>query len=439
MLRATLIRKYEWEDVPYDKQRAALARMINDYDATGSWVRGNDKPLKELKAAGCVTLPGRKVLKAKIYDGNLDGRARWTPKGFHDRGAMAWECESPTANRLTHRILSWLGFTHGWSGFTADFSEACFHLELIPDDAPNIPWVEIPEDDPEYQPGYYRQLRKWVPGTKQAPKAWYDKLKGVLETCSNCVKSKLDPCLFWFVWEDRRIGYVAIHVDDVKGRIIPKYMEWLRSMICEQCGLPVGLWTVLELGVAVEFCGERETEHEDRLTWDQEPYIEKKLEEIAISPQRAKKKDADATEEERSEFRRGLGQLGWVTSQTRPDKQYETSYAAGQVNHLKVKHLIRLQKAIKHVKHDANRWTWTAPAIKGKIKLVGIVDAGEGENSDGGISWERAQAGMVVGFMEDSAPKHSRHVCPDGRQELQMFTGHAQQFRWRDGVGNPTD
>ena len=44
-----------------------------------------------MKAMGVKGLEAREVQKAKMVNGELIGRLRWTPKGFQESDPAAWE------------------------------------------------------------------------------------------------------------------------------------------------------------------------------------------------------------------------------------------------------------------------------------------------------------------------------------------------------------
>ena len=406
---------YEWEDVPKVYQDEALARMVQDYDSTDSWDRSSDTQKANL--VGQLCMPARHVLKAKVYDGILMARARWTPKGFFDKIAGKQDTESPTASKVTHRTCAVLGKSAGWRPFTLDFAEAFFWAEPIPA-GERRPWIEVPKEDPAYKPGLYRQLKKYVPGTKQAPRSWYMTLKKGLKQHVQCVQSKVDPCLFWIMRsknnkkdvnnKEKRLwhyaGYVGTHVDDLKGRIDIDYVHWFEESIN---GIGRGDTKVQwqEVGDSVEFCGETESEHDTFLTWDQDQYLDKKIVDLMLeASRRPQHQDKyEATEEEISHFRSVLGKCGWTTWGCRPDRAFETSWAAQRVTNLKVKHMKRFRKVPQHLRHIRYKWKVPTFDLTKGIRLVIITDAGENEDEDGNLSWTKAQGGIMIGIMQDAA------------------------------------
>ena len=148
-----------------------------------------------------------------------------------------------------------------------------------------------------------------------------------------CIQSKVDPCLFWLPrvddaeagWyededgvphevdddddddheeDDREVygGYVASHVDDVRGRSSDKTFEWLSYELQSRfkMGLLRQVLPTTERGGSktsdeVDFLGERWTEFPDCVVIDQEKYIGAKLPEVPVSKERWKQAEADCT------------------------------------------------------------------------------------------------------------------------------------------------
>ena len=417
---------YSWDDVPPEEQAKARQRAFDDYDSTRSWERGTEKVWSEVPKGKRLT--GTEAKKAKMVDGKLTGRLRWTPRGFEQRKVTEAgervklrkaEVESPTAHKVTHRTMDVCGQARGWVKFCIDFSEAFFHSETLPADEEL--WVEVPGGDTRfewtqenstaweaYQRGerVARRLLREVPGTKGAPRAWWSTLMGHLVEIG-CLRSKNDPCLVfiptWGTEEKVRgdtspwDGYAAIHIDDMMGRATRPAIAWLEQALLT-AGFPVKL-QIVEVGESFEYVGERCQELSDGFLIDQFQYCDQKLEEVKLGNNRWKRRDAECTDEEVSSFRTGLGSASWVTGRTRPEVQYETSAGATAVNALRIRDVLRLNKAIRVLKDPRWRYALRVPKIdiSNGVRLVGIADCGEGEQRPG--SWEKCQGGRCVGLM----------------------------------------
>jgi hypothetical protein len=251
----------------------------------------------------------------------------------------------------------------------------------------------------------------WLPRVDDAEAGWYEDEDGVPHEVDD------DDDDDDHEEDDREVygGYVASHVDDVRGRSSDKTFEWLSYELQSRfkMGLLRQVLPTTERGGSktsdeVDFLGERWTEFPDCVVIDQEKYIGAKLPEVPLSKERWKQAEAECTPEELSSYRTSLGCAAWVTGRTRGDVQYETSYLAGQVNRLRVLHLRRVNKLVRHIKDARSSFKIKLPKLKLKrdhkfgrrrLKVVLIVDAGDGEQSPG-EAWTRAQAGRIVGLMD---------------------------------------
>ena len=102
-----------------------------------------------------------------------------------------------------------------------------------------------------------------------------------------------------------------------------------------------------------------------KLSVGQQHYIEQ-IDELWVSPERAKQKDADATKHELDEYRGGLGKVGWVVGSTVPQAALEASLLPRKVNCLKVEDLLLLNKAIRKVQHLAKQRIWSRRLFQSK-------------------------------------------------------------------------
>ena len=428
---------YQWTDLSEEARHAAYERALRDYDSTGSWERGTEKTAEELRSMHVRPMEAREVCKAKIQDGELMGRVRWTPKGFQERGDV-WLHEnttSPTVHRITTNTLDALASAmpsgdgdDDWVPFVLDFSEAFFHSELF-DDAPFLKqkeqlYVRVPDWDtgecaPEAQAAaaagakIYRRLLREVPGTKGAPQAWYRTVSAIL--CEHGVRSKLDPCAFFFFdYDDAKgssrtqcsgagyAGYGGLHVDDMRGRAKRRIVWALFNDLLNR-GYKVKL-QVIEEGDVFESIGERFVEKANGVQRDQHQYVDQRLTEVPLPGDRWKFKRATTTTEERAAYGSAQGQLSWVAQRTKPEAAYESSVAATLKTSpsLTVADVCRLNKTIRTLKNrDEQRWSWWTPKIRDGDergwRVVIVADAGEGESKR--EEWNKSQGGRIIGLM----------------------------------------
>ena len=425
---------YKWSDLSAEEQARAWDRAFEDYDSTGSWERGTEQTKEALQRRGIKPMRGRAVEKAKFADGELIGRVRWTPKGFMQRlwKDGAWQMleksatESPTVHRITSRTLDVVCKMRGLKLFVLDFSEAFFHSELLASveaESEDQLWVEVPAGDVKfkrtnenaaahelYKTGglVYRKLLREVPGTKSAPRSWYESILNYLLDQCGATQSKADPCVVYFTdthlehngefdtdLRSPYCGYAALHVDDMKGRATPEMIEYLSKTLKEKYKVTV---KVVETGEVCEYVGERYHEYEDYTEVDQEQYCKTKLAECSLEQGRWKLKSAAATDDELSNYRTTLGQAMWVTSHGRGELQYETSYGASAVNSLRIGDITRLNKSVRLLKDPRFSYRVKLPklSMQSETLIRAVVDAGEGEQ--GSDVWEKAYGGRLLGL-----------------------------------------
>jgi hypothetical protein len=435
---------YSWQDLNEVQKKQAWDRAFDDYDTTGSWQRGTEETGESLRSRGVKPMRGRAVEKAKMAEGVLIGRVRWTPKGFMQRRwngtTSRWELlgkgetESPTVHRITSRTLDVLcKMRDGMVLFVIDFSEAFFHSELLDSKqvgSYTVPgedelWVEVPRGDPRFEKTemnavahaeylqngtVYRKLLREVPGTKTAPRSWYRSIMNYLTESCGCVQSKADPCVVYFggtrnsteqelvvdpTMKTPYQGYAALHVDDMKGRATREEIARIGALLSDKYKVKL---RIVEPGEICEYVGERYSEFEDHIEVDQDQYIKKVLAEAHLQPGRWKNKSAEASEQELGHFRTTLGQSMWVTSHARGELQYETSYGASSVNSLKIGDITRLNKTVRLLKDPRFNYRVKLPKLSMHSETVirAVVDAGEGEQ--GSDVWEKAYGGRLLGL-----------------------------------------
>jgi hypothetical protein len=357
-------------------------------------------------------MDGRVVEKAKIYGGELCGRVRWTPKGFQEKGVTKSETESPTAQEISNQILELLGISSAWAKITFDWSEAFFNS--VPMNENEHLFVEIPwyENDPLEQcpvpgPKRYRRLLKAVPGTKRAPRAFYDTI--LLEFLeAGLERSILDPCLFWIRDEKGAlVGGIVMHVDDGKLWVKPHLVEKLTNII--NTILPVGdLQVVDKSNPTVEFKGIRETLVFNEkggvayTEFDQDNFLEKKLTEVNVTPTPPTRPENCLTPEEQTMFRSGVGSLLWA-KRTRHDLKQCVSELAQKSSRATYKDVELLNKVVRRFKatsFPARLHACAPPRVDGELnwKCIVITDAGdtpEQYHPDG--KW---QGGRLIGIQD---------------------------------------
>ncbi|KAG8477680.1 hypothetical protein CXB51_027679 [Gossypium anomalum] len=161
------------------------------------------------KAIGCKWLFKIK----KNPDGTISRRkARLVAKGCSQvPGCDFKETFSPVVKPATIRLILFVAVTKGWHIRQVDVNNAFLNGELTDD-----VFMHQPPGYEQFGPNSERlvcRLTKALYGLRQAPRAWFDKLKQFIVSAGFTV-SKSDASLFVRLSSDHTI-YVLVYVDDI--------------------------------------------------------------------------------------------------------------------------------------------------------------------------------------------------------------------------------
>ena len=181
-------------------------------------------------------------------------------------------------------------------------------------------------------------------GTKDAGRAWWKKLYKTLRYY-NWIMSRLEHALFFLVVDGKLCGILITHVDDLfcagEGKQFHDSIEAMQKDI----------YLKINKG-KFRFCGKNVFQRDDfSIEVDQYDAIEA-IDYMVLAADRRKMVNSPLTEAEQSLFRGLIGQMGWVTRQSRPDLMVNVSVAAQSMSSPKVKDVINLNKAVKALKES---------------------------------------------------------------------------------------
>ena len=249
----------------------------------------------------------RWVITEKQYsDGSKRPKARLVVRGFEEREDT--QKDAPTASKTSLRIAFGFACDKGWEIETIDVKAAFLQSRCIERDVYVTPPIEAKTNNQLWR------LRKPVYGLIDAARSWFLSLKDELIKCG-CKQSRLDKAVFR--WTDNNIleGIFVLHVDDflitgsikffnaVGGHIITKYIIGKRK------------------NGHFEYVGLKISKTSSRITVDQNAYAEEI--EIPNFNVKGRKNDSKVTQAELHDLRCIVGQVQWVSSQTRPDLSYD--------------------------------------------------------------------------------------------------------------------
>lgn len=152
------------------------------------------------------------MFKLKLNsDGSIETyKARLVAKGFNQEAGIDYhEILSPVVKPTTIRVVLSLALPKGWCLRQLDVKNAFLHRELQVEVYMTQPSGFV---DPKY-PTRVCRLHKSLYGFKQAPRAWFDKLRAALLHVG-FISSKADPSLF-ICNSNGILTLILVYVDDL--------------------------------------------------------------------------------------------------------------------------------------------------------------------------------------------------------------------------------
>ena len=286
----------------------------------------------EVEDDGQQTVSLRWVVTEKIKDNKPVVKARLVARGFEE--TLEQRTDSPTCSKDALRVGLTAIATAGWQCRSVDVKSAFLQGRAIDREV----YVKPP---PEFNNGCLWKLNKNVYGLNDAARAWYDKLKQVLLQAGLKVSS-LDPALFFYVNKEKMEGIMCVHVDDILYAGSGHFINDVFKKICDEitfgsndvtCFKYVGV-NIVQRAHAIEL---------DQLEYGQT------LEPIAVSAERASRRQDDLGAHELQQYRGLVGQLSWMATQTRPDVSFEVCDLSTVCHTAKVDDALRANKLLRKV------------------------------------------------------------------------------------------
>ena len=402
-----------WKDLDPEKQMEGRLAGVADYDKFHCWKVDEAVKVFDVRNRGDLMFGAHWVDKCKMVQCPLTGelvpcgKSRWTPHGYEEFVASRSETMSPTAQLLTHVLIEAIGESLGWDGLKFDVSSAFFQGQTFVETTGKRAWIALPPEEvarlglPRVQGGWARELLSEVPGTKGAPRAWFEVLREAMLKFADekfrIEQSRHDPCLF----EGRdaksgeSVGAVGIHVDDGKGRATAEFSKWLHSKLTSRFKGGVK-WDSFAHGETKrwDFVGvEWSYSKEKGVQIVQEKYVQQELREVKLSDQRYKQRGALVTKEEFEDVRSVNGCMRWA-SRTLPRYAYDV-FEVSSICHQEtdddgqpqifIDDVRRLNKIVRTVKQAVAKkeCVWTLPRIDPTHGWEVAVVTDAGQESDG--------------------------------------------------------
>ncbi|MBW0535014.1 hypothetical protein O181_074729 [Austropuccinia psidii MF-1] len=201
------------------------------------------------------------------------------------------------------------------------------------------------------------RLNKAIYGLKQAPLAWYERLKNWLRSVKFSVCT-LDPCVFY------RAGsipvWLYVHVDDIA--IFSSDTSTFKSEMSRE-------FDIKDIGVADLMLGVKICQTDDGISLNQQHFTEALLEQygmerckVMVTPLTPNEHLAQATEEEITAFRNikvnyrsAIGSINYLSTATRPDLSFAVSALSQYLERPGIKHWQAFLHVLKYLRGSCDR------------------------------------------------------------------------------------
>lgn len=314
---------------------------------------------EEIKDTGQSTISTRWVVTNK--DDKV--KARLVARGYEDMENN--QSDSPTANKISLRIFVSLACAMGWQIQSLDIYAAFLQAEAIKRDV----YVKPPSDIAKV--GIIWQLKKPMYGLDDSARLWYFTLKKKLLDL-NCKMSKLDKSVFMYYISNKLCGIIVTHVDDLLYGGNGKFKEEVIKPL-------LGHFKISRMASNVfSYLGWSIVQDKDTVKIDQCQYANG-IKQIEVDSQRRKHPDENLTAEEVTQYQKLLGQLLWLSSQTRPDLAYDTLEHSTYTKSLQIKHLISINKVVRKLNNGPKYLFYRSIDLgKSELKIIVYSDASLG-------------------------------------------------------------
>ena len=197
------------------------------------------------------------------------------------------------------------------------------------------------------------RLRKAVYGLVNAPRKWWDRLKKLLIQ-NGFTSCALDPCAYALRTSGNIHGVLGVHVDDVIGGGNETFD---RIMTAVRKEFDFGTWDIGNFRIK----GRRFSQMPNgEMVCDMEQY-KHELEQIDVSKADKTKPERVLNSKEYTQFRGGVGRLGWFVDHCCPQLSFQLAEPRGKQSSPTVQDLLRLNNVFR-----------TAKVIESKIKIRSI-------------------------------------------------------------------
>ena len=309
-----------------------------------------------------------------MKDGNA--KARLVARGYEDNNSD--RTDSPTCSKMNLRLIVAIAASKNWQINSLDVQSAFLQGQKMERDV----FLKPP---PEANTSDVWHLKKCVYGLNEAARKWYLRLSEELAKLG-VMKSKYDGAIFYWRKDNQIGGIMTAHVDDFFWAGTEEFKTSIVSKLTDIFKISS------EQKASFKYIGIQISQEKSKIRLNQDAYI-RNIKEVRTNGEGYRWRQVDP--EGKEEFRSIIGQLIWISSQTRPDLAYTSCELSNSYKNAVGDDLRRANKAIVKAQHCSIQLNFSNIKIE-ESRLVIFSDASYRNLPDGG-----SQGGFII-FLSDN-------------------------------------
>ena len=330
---------------------------------------------KQLNPKSVMTM--RWVLTVK---GDQSAKARLVVCGYQAPNLVSVQSSSPIMSRLSRNMILALSANLGFRIRGGDVTSAFLQADQSLEDQGLTVWapseLAVLFGAPPERPCMPLRITRAFYGLVNAPKAWYDHLSNTLVKIGYR-QMQADKCVF-ALYDTSQAGspvvsVAGVHVDDVLVGGAEESKVFQSALEALQGAYKWGKWDV----DSFTFTGCQISSSTDgTIKISQKEFTERWIEEIELTPARAKQTKDKATAAEVSALRGCIGTVAWRASQTSPQFLADAGLLLSEVPVATVDTLVRANKLVREMRRESDQcltfFHWNRPWRELTIGLTAV-------------------------------------------------------------------
>ena len=330
-------------------------------------------------------IDGRWLIKVKTNSQQeiVKFKARLVTRGFKDMQKEDVLKDSPTANRISVRLLLNYAISSDYRILSADIKTAFLQGDRFQDSEHRNIYFRPPKHtnallgQPE---SAYWLLKKPVYGLVDAPRRFYDALARCLTEDIGLRRCPVDFALFIMITDGKTTGIVVSHVDDLLITGTPEFINHLTTKLEQKFSFgKLSDKSFDYIGSVITAIPADDKHPTARIAISQKHYVD--TFDIPSLPPGYSDTD-DLYRDEYKQYRNLLGKLGWISLNTRPDLSFMSNMLSQHQVTPKVVHYKLLKKAVKTAKNFSKRTLSFVPLQGNQLFLACFSDASHKTNKE---------------------------------------------------------